>query len=46
MKLKNIIEKFRGIATEANDYEDTDTNIIIIRNDDGTYTEVTSNEDN
>ena len=45
MKLKNIIEKFRGIATEANDYEDADTNIVIIRNSDGTYTEVTTDED-
>ena len=46
MGLRNIIEKFRNIATEANDYEKADTNIIIIRNSDGTYTEVTSDEDN
>lgn len=46
MKLKNIIEKIRGIATESNDYEDANTNIVIIRNSDGTYMEVTSDEDN
>ena len=46
MKLANMIEKIRGIATEANDYEKINTNIIIIRNSDGTYTEVTSDEDN
>lgn len=46
MGLRNIIEKLRGIATEANDYEDANTNIVIVRNDDGTYTEVTSDEDN
>lgn len=46
MIIRNIIEKIRGIATEANDYEDVNTNIIIKRNDNGTYTEVTTDEDN
>ena len=46
MKLKNIIERLRGIATESNDYESTETNIILKRNEDGTYMEVTSHEDN
>lgn len=46
MAIENIIEKIRGIAIEANDYEDVNTNIIIKRNDDGTYTEVTTDEDN
>ena len=46
MGLRHIVEKARNIATEANDYEKVDTNIVIIRNSDGTYTEVTSDEDN
>ena len=46
MKLIHIISKLRNIATEANDYDDANTNIVIVRNDDGTYTEVTSDEDN
>ena len=46
MGLRNMIEKIRNIATEANDYEKVDTNIIMVRNSDGTYTEVTSDEDN
>lgn len=41
----NIIERIKGIATEANNYEDVKTNIIIKRNEDGTYVEVTSDED-
>ena len=46
MGLRSVIEKIRNIATEANDYEKVDTNIVIIRNSDGSYTEVTSDEDN
>ncbi len=46
MGLRNMIEKIRNIATEANDYDDANTNIVIVRNSDGTYTEVTSDEDN
>jgi hypothetical protein len=46
MRLRHIINKLRNIATEANDYDDANTNIIIVRNEDGTYTEVTSDEDN
>lgn len=46
MVIKNIVNKFKGIATEANDYEDAKTNIIIERNEDGTYAEVTTDENN
>lgn len=46
MGLRNMIERIRNIATEANDYDDVNTNIVIVRNSDGTYTEVTSDEDN
>lgn len=46
MVLKRIIEKLANIATEINGYEDTETNIILKRNDDGTYMEVKSDDDN
>ena len=42
MKLNHIVEKIKNIATEANSSDNVETNIILIRNEDGTYTEVKS----
>ena len=44
MVFKKIIEKIKGVATEANDYEDVNTNIVVTRDEDGVCTEVTSDE--
>jgi hypothetical protein len=45
MKIANLIDKIKGVATEANDNEICRT-IIVVQNEDGTYMEVTSDEDN
>ena len=46
MRISNFINKIKGIAVESNDYEDSCETVIIVKNEDDTYTEVTSNEDN
>lgn len=46
MKISNLINKIKGVATEVNGKEDKGETIIVIRNTDGTYTEVTSDADN
>ena len=46
MKLSNFINKMKGIAIERNDCEDDCNTVIIVKNEDGTYTEVMSDEDN
>lgn len=46
MKISNLINKIKGIAIEANGDENNCETIIVVKNEDGTYTEVTSDEDN
>ncbi len=45
MRISNFINKIKGIATESNNDNSCET-VIIVKNEDGTYTEVTSDEDN
>lgn len=46
MKILNLIDKLKDIATEIGDFEDTHDTIIMIKNEDGTYTEVKSDDHN
>lgn len=46
MKISNFINKIKGIAVDVNDHEDSCETVIMVKNEDGTYTEVTSDEDN
>ena len=46
MKISNLINKIKGIATETNGNAEKYETIIVVQNEDGTYTEVTSDEDN
>ncbi len=46
MKISNFINKMKGIAVDVNDNEDSCDTVIIVKNEDGTYMEVTSDEDN
>ena len=46
MKFSNLIDRLKGIATEASDFEDVRDTVIMIKNEDGTYVEVTSDEHN
>ena len=44
MRISNLIDKIRGIATEQNDDNNCET-VIMVKNEDGTYMEVISDED-
>lgn len=46
MKVLDLINKIKGIATELNNHEGDCETVAIVKNEDGTYTEVTSDEDN
>lgn len=46
MKILNLIDKLKDIATEIGDFKDNHDTIIMIKNEDGTYTEVKSDDNN
>lgn len=45
IKILDFINKIKGIATEPNDHKDDCGAVVIIKKEDGVYTEVTSDED-
>ena len=44
MKISNLVSRITNLVIEQGDFEDTSNTIIIVKNEDGTYTEVTSND--
>lgn len=45
MRILDLINKIKGIATEPNDHTDDCDAVVIVKKEDGVYTEVTSDED-